>query len=282
VDFDVLGTASSDAGSGELAGGRNTDCGQDEACYAKLASTLGVSYLVAVRVEEQSRNYEITLELMSGRTGGIVATNRERCEICGLEEAGEKMTLAAATLRSRLEALTRAPARFVFRTRPAGAHVSIDGRPVGRTPFDTTLPAGQHHLSITLEGYSPLERTLTVVSGVDESMNLDLVRQPTRFPFKTAGWVAIVSGAALVAAGGWLVVKNGQEVPCPEERKDLEGDCPEIWSTSIGGAALAGLGMASMTLGGVWLYLGSPTGGAVGQTERAFRPRLVLAVRGAF
>ena len=91
------------------------------ACWQQSAQSLGVSYLISAAVEEQEKTFAITLELISGRTGVVMGTNRERCEICGAEEVGEKMSLAAATLRTRLESLAQAPARFVIRTNPHGA-----------------------------------------------------------------------------------------------------------------------------------------------------------------
>src|SRR5262245_55027941 len=97
----------------------------DEACYRRAAPALGVAYLVAGAVAERQKTYQITLELVNGKTGAVIGTHRERCEICGIEEAGEKMGLAASALRARLEAVAKAPARFVIRSRPAGALVIV-------------------------------------------------------------------------------------------------------------------------------------------------------------
>lgn len=277
VAFDVIGGAS--VSDSRVAGSRARDC-RDESCYPGVATAFGVSYLITANVAEHSKTYEITLEIVNGRTGGVVGTSRERCEICGIEEAGEKMSLAAAALKARLESLARAPARFVIRTRPAGAEVSINGKALGRTPLDTTLPAGQHQLRLALDGWSPLERGVTVVSGVDETMDLDLVRLPTRFPYRTAGYAALAAGVAMIAAGGWLLTMDGDEVACAAEQKDRNNHCPEVWNTSLGGAALAGLGVASATMGGVWLYMASPSGAGMG-TERAGRS-VILGARGNF
>jgi TolB-like protein len=228
----------------------------DDACYRRAALALGVAYLVAGAVGERQKTYEIVLELVNGRTGASIGTHRERCEICGVEEAGEKMGLAASALRARLEAVARAPARFVIRSRPAGALVAVDGQPVGRTPLDREIGGGAHALQISAEGYDVSDRSLTVVAGVDETLDVELVRVPSKFPFRTAGWTALAIGVAALAGGIWAEALDGQEIPCAAADKDPFGHCPNIRSTRVLAATLIGLGMASGTLGGVWLYLG--------------------------
>ena len=99
---------------------------QDAACYPSVAKSLGASYLITARVAESNKTYTMVMEIINGRTGAVLASNRERCETCGAEEAGEKMGLAASALRERLEVVSRVPARFVIRSRPAGATVIID------------------------------------------------------------------------------------------------------------------------------------------------------------
>ena len=61
-------------------------CHSDD-CYGRAARALGVAYVVAGSVDEHDRIYEITLELVNGRSGAAIGTNRERCEICGRSPA---------------------------------------------------------------------------------------------------------------------------------------------------------------------------------------------------
>src|SRR5580692_8214303 len=111
-------------------------------------AAVGVAFLVFAAVTEHDKTYDITLDLVNGRSGVTIGTNRERCEICGVEEASEKVSLAASALRARLEALANTPARFIIRSRPAGARLALDGEPLGRTPIDRELPAGVHKLEV--------------------------------------------------------------------------------------------------------------------------------------
>jgi TolB-like protein len=234
----------------------------DDACYRRAGPALDVAYLVTGAVSERQKSYEITLELVNGRTGASIGTHRERCEICGVEEAGEKMGLAASALRARLEAVARAPARFVIRSRPSGALVAVDGQPVGRTPVDREIAGGAHALQISADGYDVSDRSLSVVAGVDETLDVELVPVPSKFPFRTAGWTALAIGVAALAGGIWAEALDGQEIPCADTQRDPYGHCPNVRSTRVLAATLVGLGMASGTLGGVWLYLGQGQGAA--------------------
>jgi hypothetical protein len=255
---------------------------RDEGCYRRVAKSLQVSYLVSAQIQERDKSFEITLELLSARSGSVVGTTRERCEICGVVEVGEKMSLAASTLRARLEALARAPARFVIRTRPEGASVVIDGKAMGITPLDLTLSAGERKMVIEHEGFSPLERTVSVTRGVDEALDLDLVRLPTKFPFRAAGWTAVATGAVLAVGGIYLLSLHGSEVSCTAAQRDGGGNCPEVYKTNVAGASLLGASAVMLTMGGVWIYLAQPAGGGLLPTERASASRFAIGASGTF
>jgi hypothetical protein len=254
VGFEVLRPLQGGAVLPELRGG---SCQQAD-CLRVIAEKLAAKYLVGARIEENAKTFEITLELVTGRSGVVVGTSHARCEICGAEEVGEKLSLLAAALRARLLLLARAPARFVIRTHPHGAAITIDEKPAGKTPVDLTLAAGPHHMRIEREGFSSLDRPFIVTSGVDETLDLDMVRLPSSFPFRAAGWTALAAGVLVAAGGVYLLRLDGMEVECSAAVKDPAGRCPRLHKTNIAGAALLGLGGVSVTLGGVWLYLAPP------------------------
>jgi hypothetical protein len=256
---------------------RDARCAEPD-CLRELADKLGARYLVGARVAENAKTFDISLELITGRTGAVVGTSRERCEICGAEEVGEKMSLAAAALRSRLLVLATAPVRFVVRTRPHGAAIYIDDKPAGQTPIDVSMAAGPHRMLIEREGFSPLERSFTLVSGVDESLDLDLLRLPSPFPFRVAGWTAMLTGTLLAAGGVYLLRLDGSEVRCSPDATDTAGHCPRVYKTKLAGAGLLGLSAVSATLGGVWLFLAPPSDAERGQERLGF----TLGARGRF
>jgi hypothetical protein len=235
------------------------DC-QNASCYPAVAAALAASYLITARVAESNKTYTIVMEIINGRTGGVLASNRERCETCGAEEAGEKMGLAASALRDRLEAVSRTPARFVIRSHPAGATVMMDDKPIGVTPLDADLTGGAHSMQLVLVGYDALSRSFNVVSGVDETMDLSLVGVPSKFPFRTAGWGSVAGGVVLLAAGIVTMSLDNSEIGCSSQERDMNGHCPWVRSTKWWGATMIGAGAAAATVGGFFLYLAPPAG----------------------
>jgi predicted Zn-ribbon and HTH transcriptional regulator len=232
----------------------------EPSCYPEFARTLGVGYLVSGKISEQDKTYDIKLDLINGRTGAILAGVHERCETCGLEDAAEKVNLASSALRTRLEAVTRSPARFVIRSRPQSALAQLDGKPMGNTPLDLELSSGEHQLSLRAPDHEPLIRTFVVVSGVDETLDLELVRTPTTFPYRPIGWTGLTVGALAIAGGIFALAVDGKEVACSKSMQDSMGHCPRVRSTGVLGAVLLGVGSASAAIGGISLYLGSESG----------------------
>lgn len=233
---------------------RNADC------YPAMASALAASYLITAHVSESNKTYTMVMEIINGRTGAVLASNRDRCETCGAEEAGEKMGLAASALRERLEMEARAPARLVIRSRPPGATVVMDGKSAGTTPLDTNLAGGSHHMQLTMPDHEMVVRSFTVVAGVDESMDLDLAAIPSRFPYRTAGWSAVGGGAALLIAGIITMGYDHHQVSCSLAQSDGFGNCPNVWNTRWWAATMMGVGIAAATVGATMLYLAPAPG----------------------
>jgi hypothetical protein len=150
---------------------------------------------------------------------------------------------------------------------------------VGRTPLDREIAGGAHALLISTDGYDPSARSLTVVSGVDETLDVELVRVPSKFPFRAAGWTAVAIGVAALAGGVWAESVDGQVIPSADAQKDIFGHCPNVRSTRVLAATLVGLGMASGTLGSVWLYLDQ---GAQRPSDGRPASTLGLGIKGRF
>jgi len=100
-----------------------------------------------------------------------------------------------------------------------------------------------------MRGYDTLERTFTVVSGVDESMDLELVAIPSHFPYRTAGLATLAGGVVLLASGLITLTFDRKEVGCTAQNKDPDGHCPWVLSTKWWGAAMLGVGAVAATLG---------------------------------
>ncbi len=230
-------------------------------CVKKISGATGATHVVRARVLIEDRDYTVTVDLYDGGSGTVVASSSDNCEICGIAEAGNLMATAAATLRTKLDALAQGPATLAVTSEPAGAEVRIDGELVGTTPFEGPVIAGKHVLRLSLEGYITVEREVTFVEGVKENRSFQLDKVPSRLPNRPWGWAAIGLGAAgLVTSAVFFAfdAQNGGEGrpyklggACDGDNVDADGDCREVWDTeliayptAIAGAALTTLGIA--------------------------------------
>jgi hypothetical protein len=129
----------------------------------------------------------------------------------GLDERVVPLSVAAgAEVAQYFEMKAAEPVVVVGRmsivTDPAGAHVSIDGRPVGVSPVTALeLPAAEHKVTVTSETGSA-ERTVTVEAGAATSVVFSLPKVSAPF----AGWltvsapfdVQIMEGTDVIGSGG--------------------------------------------------------------------------------
>lgn len=102
------------------------------------------------------------------------------------------------------------PANLVIRTKPVGASVHIDGKPMGKTPLisSLSLPAGQHLVELSRPGYRSVQRTITLDEASSGEIALDL----------------LVDDAVLPSLGATLVIDAAEsniEVVVDGERKGL-------------------------------------------------------------
>ena len=256
--FDVL---AGDDLTARLGGAATAAACRTPDCYPPLAQRLRVAYLVRANVTQVERSYDISLVLVRGRSGEVAAKLNERCDICGIEEVGEKMGLAASALRAKLEALMVGPARLTVRTNPPGAYVYIDGNEIGQGPLEREVPGGSHTIRVRHRGYLVGERTVTLVPEIAEAVELTLLRAPSTFPYGTVGWSALGAGLLTIGGGVLAVLLDGREIGCGAEEKDAVGHCPYVRNTRALGAVLTGVGAAAVTAGALLLWIGFDRGG---------------------
>lgn len=267
------------------------------ACFREIAGILAADYLVIGRVEARQKNYDLQLQLISGRTGDKLAATHEKCELCGLREASEQMDVAAAGLRPGLER-AETPASYRIESNPAHALVLVDGKPVGFTPLTFDMPIGAHVVELGAAGFASQRRTVDVVPGKSGTLQFELeavsgggggTSTPRRH-WGTIGVVGVVIGAAAMAAGAYVLSLHGKS----EMRM---GDCPTgmqsclaVQNTLWGGAAIAAGGAAVFGAGAFSLYVASvassdapaasPAPAAAGQP--AVTSGWLLGTRGTF
>jgi hypothetical protein len=104
---------------------------------------------------------------------------------------------------------------------PSDARVTIGGKPFGRTPALLELPEGPYALTISKDGYEPMQERVTVVADRIVKVHLGLTRAAAGSGIRVRdeqgpafgpgrGTVTVVTQPA-----GLLVTMNGQSVPAP-------------------------------------------------------------------
>jgi TolB-like protein len=227
-------------------------CG-DAPCFIGAAKATGATHVVRTQVVVQDRDYKVEVQLVDGATGTVLARSSDGCEICGIVDAGGLISSAAATLRTKLDALAKGPSTLSVVSDPAEAVVTIDGEIVGATPLERPVIPGKHIVRVTKDGYISIEREATFVEGVQESLRFELEKVPSRLPARPWGWASLFVGLAGMGAGFGLVAMH--DVPyklgenCTGNDVDPSGECRYLYDTKWYGVAAAAAGAAIATLG---------------------------------
>jgi hypothetical protein len=245
-------------------------CG-DIACWAQQGAEASAKFVIVASVAESFKIYDLGARLVRVRDAKVVATAADTCEVCGLADVEERFEALTAILRDKLDASLELPPRLSIRTDPPGAVVWLDDVEIGRTPLEYEGVPGFHRLSIQQRGYVPVERDLTLVGGIDEVLELDLVRQTgatkgahdrgtrrsTR-PWIVGGWTAVGVGLAGIAGGAalWAIDSTPAQSRCAGVDVDAFGNCRYLHDTLTGGIALVATGAAIGIVGAVLLGIG--------------------------
>ncbi|NVB39100.1 PEGA domain-containing protein [Pseudenhygromyxa sp. WMMC2535] len=232
------------------------DCSR-AGCMQSIASSTGASHVVRVVVEVVDRDYSVQVELYDGKDGTTVVTSSDGCEICGVADVSALLSTQAATLRTKLDALSTGPAAIVVTSTPEGAEVTLDGEPYGVTPLDKPVIPGDHVIRVSAEGYISMQEKRTFVEGARETLSYELEKVPNRLPKRPWGWAALGVGVAALgvsigmAAGLHGRVEYTVAGNCEGNDKDSDDNCRYLWDTmaislptGIVGGALTTLGVA--------------------------------------
>lgn len=239
-------------------------CGESAECIAELARANEATHVLQVQIVQSGRDYELQMLLSNGMDGATQAKSVQQCEICGLKELGELIGDQGASLQPKLEAV---PATLVVETNPPGAAVRVDGRLIGVTPIAEPIPEGEHTIVIAKPGYVERERTITAVSGGEETISLGLQKvpepvvleeQPDGRGMRIAGWTALGVGLGLVGAGASMLALDERPVEsrCSGQNIDINGLCRYRYNTLAGGAALFAAGGAALITAAVLVSVG--------------------------
>jgi hypothetical protein len=231
------------------------DCSKP-GCMQKIASETGASHIVRATIEVVDRDYKVSVELYDA-DGAKIVSSSDGCEICGVVDVGGMIETAAATLKTKLDALASGPASISIKSNPDGADVMLDGEPFGLTPIDKSIIPGEHTIRISKDGYISVQEQRTFVEGARETLSYELEKVPNRLPKRPWGWAALgvgiagIAGAAVTAGvlHGRVEYKLGGACDQSDPSKWDGQHCAKLWDTMAISLPLGIVGGALTTLG---------------------------------
>ena len=226
-----------------------------QSCYDRVRANSGATHILRTTVVAKNRDFILKLDLIDAKTGEVVLSEDETCEICGSTELVTLLDSQGALLQTRLSAMGSGPAVLVLDTKPAGALVFIDGEVVGTTPLERPVLEGSHKIRVSLNGYVAEERELTLVNGAREQLELSLQRTPGNPKSRALGAAGLAGGLVMLGAGIALVALDDApyKKTCVGDGVDADGDCKSLYGTGPLGSVLIGVGAILGTIGTVAL-----------------------------
>ncbi|MEZ4383164.1 MAG: PEGA domain-containing protein [Nannocystaceae bacterium] len=236
IDAEALGL-----GPGECA---------DGSCVERLRDAGDVDLVLWASLAAIDRDYSLRLELVAVDDPERRSAYDERCRLCGLAEACERLEEGASGLLEPLEVEVVAPPRLVVRSAPERARIVVDGEFVGRAPIDRVLRPGSHRVEASAPGHLSGAQVLDFAAGERTVLSLSLAPepqppQPPPEP-RVNGWIFVGVGLPVVGAGVALAILDGRApLACGSDSGGCSGELETTWAaagTIAAGAALTTLG----------------------------------------
>ncbi|WP_437618752.1 PEGA domain-containing protein [Sorangium sp. So ce1151] len=155
---------------------------------------------------------------------------------------------------------------------PGGAHVIIDGRGVGRTPWEGRLPLGEHAIEVRAAGFLLAKQAVRLERRKQREVQVVLEREPdpegerrTRNIAATVGYGVGAAGLGLLAVTGGLALKEVGEVrsrcggtSCPQSEREKLDEAGDLGTLATVGLVVGAVGVAGGTAA---LFVLQPSGG---------------------
>jgi hypothetical protein len=186
-------------------------------CVTAVAKATYAAYVVRGTLEVDGRTYELRLEMLDGKSGDLVESREDRCEICTESEALEMAGVSASALK--VQAFKRKVAT-----------VPVEPNTVPSTVITPAPPPGS----------SNVDTSSRVVSGP----------RVTSDEHRELGWIGVGVGAfaGLVA---WKLIDSDGKQTCQGgyTETNIPIQCPHIYTTKAGGIVAAVGGALALTAG---------------------------------
>jgi hypothetical protein len=211
---------------------------EDEPCARKTIEQRATSKAVVyLRVDIQpgtGSEHTVTLLAYWFQKGHAGIAERRFCEHCN-----------DATLRSTADEMMKALAsagqkdvgHLKLTTKPAGAHVHIDGLAIGLTPLDYDLSLGPHKIEVSRAGRETERREVAIRHGETSVVDVSLVESPSSGGSSKVLPIAVMSAGGALFVTGVIMFAIDQD-PGPDQGFEIRNTAPTGVGLGIAGIAV--------------------------------------------
>jgi hypothetical protein len=186
------------------------------ACWMEAASQMARDAIVHGRVHRDASSGAATVALIAldARDGRVLVESSHGGSAATRPALVALARIAAAHLSDEMPALQRHP-RLRVETQPSGAALSVNGNPVGRTPWSAEVAAGVTTVHAQLAGFRSAVREVSLSEGQNRTLALLLPPLEGGGSAGRAAWQrpvgigGLVFAAAGVGLGTYGLVREG-------------------------------------------------------------------------
>jgi hypothetical protein len=242
-------------------------CATDTGCILQAAERLGTEFVLRIRRQTSATPPKKIVERIELWDVAAQAPAAEAECDCETKDEPARNTARIDAVRSAIEkGAQRGRGTLAVLSAPKGALLLVDGRATSVTPVERPCVTGPHTIELALSGYERAQRSIRIEKDQRADLSFELTREkppappplpplppPTRPRWRLAvGAVAMGVGAGLIGLGASGLAVNDQ---CAGPPSMAPGICPQLYDTAKAGAALVGVGGATLIIGVVVLAL---------------------------
>jgi hypothetical protein len=177
---------------------------QGPGCVTAVARSTVAGYVVRGTLEVEGRTYGLRLEMLDGKTGDLLDSREDRCEICTEGEALEMAGVSASALK--VQVFKKKPASAVATTAPSAAASTLQLKPPPPTPqFHETGHRGYGWIGVGVGAAAVVAGLWLIAINHDGTCSNGPNQCPERYTTALPGIISLTAGGLVVAAGALVV-----------------------------------------------------------------------------
>ncbi len=221
-------------------------------CIAEIGAALGVPEAVSGDLGRVGNIWVLNLRRINIRSAKVIG--RASRQVDGaIDNLVMEVDIAVAKL---FNAEATGMAVLFVRSSPEGAEISVNGRPLGKSPQKKYMPEGKVVIRATFPDYFDAEQTVVLKAGEQKTVDLELA-PISMHTYTKWGHISFWPGLAFAAIGSGFVVLAKNEADNYNKRTGPSSS--DQTSKTYGGIAIAGITMGSaLMITGAVLWILAP------------------------